>query len=112
MEMNDKMNKWLCENFKNGEGDVTIGSILRVCLMVGVVLFVMLAVLIGALGLTGFVAQGIYMDIINNEDFDINRSMCLSDIMTGFVILCVFVFIVYILNLVLEYKVTSCKRED
>lgn len=109
--MNDKMNKWLCENFKNDTGDVTVGGILLICSTVGFVLLVLLATLIYALGFTGFIAQVVYIGIINNGGFDTNRSVCLSDFIIGFVVLCVFVFTVYILNFVLRYKVTSCERE-
>ena len=106
--MNDKVDKWLCENFKNDDGDVTIGNILLMC---GILLFVVAIVgyfVCAIVFITGWIVHGFYVygsSQITRDD------LALIDGLIGAVTWCSIVIIVYVSDKVLSYKVTSCKRK-
>lgn len=107
--MNDKIDKWLCENFKNKDSDVTVGSILSHCAIALFVIFVVCFFVVGLAVMIGWTARGIYLyGFAHNFTYDVL-------LIDGFVGAAIFVFgliCCYVLDVVLNYKVTTCRRKD
>ena len=106
--MNEKIDKWLCENFKNDDDDVTIGNILKIC---GVSLFVVIVVLYFICVVVFMVGWSVHGVCVRGDGLFFNRDIALIDGLIGVLTLLSMVIIVYASNEILSYKVTTCKRK-
>ena len=106
--MNDKIDKWLCENFKNEDGDVTIGNILLIC---GTALFVAIVVCYFICAIVFMVGWIVHSVCVRGDSIFSSRDVALIDGLIGVITLLSMGIIVYVSNKVFSYKVTTCRHK-
>mgnify|MGYP000182558403 CR=1 FL=1 len=108
--MNDKTNKWLCKTFKNTRGDVTIGSILITLITTSISIILIVWLSMCTCTLFGFGATVAYNYYIYGIQVENTKPDFYMDVFIGFILIISSIIVLFCVNKIYSYEITSCKR--